>query len=124
MKVKEVGIARDNEAGFAVDGKFEEFVVAGIAARMDRVNDWDHLSDAAEETQKILAFFNGNVGIEFGARENVGQFLKSRFGDEKLGFINDLVDSLTRDGGRQEKTADESVGIRGKSSSNGGHYAN
>lgn len=35
MEIKEVGIARGNEAGFTVDGKF--FVVPGIAARMDRV---------------------------------------------------------------------------------------
>ncbi len=94
MKVKEVGIARDNEASFAVDGKFKEFVVPRIAARMDHVNDWDHLGDVAEETQKILPFFNGNVGIEFGARENVGQFLKSGFGDDKLGFFDSPADSL------------------------------
>ncbi len=29
VEVKEVGIAGDNETGFAVDSKFEEFVVAG-----------------------------------------------------------------------------------------------
>ena len=71
IEVKEVGIAGDNETGFTVDSKFEEFVVAGIAARADCVNDWDHLGDAAEETQKLLAFFYGNVGIEPGASENV-----------------------------------------------------
>jgi len=111
IEVKEVGIASDNETGFAVDSKFEEFVVAGIAARSDCVNDWDRHSDAVEETQKLLAFANGNVGIELGAGEDVGQFLKSGFGDEKLGFINGFVDSPTRDGGRQEKAANESVGI-------------
>ncbi len=105
IEVKEVGIAGDNKTGFAVDSKFEEFVVAGIAARADCVNDWDHLSDAVEETQTLLAFSNGNVGIELGAGEDVGQFLKSGFGDEKLGFINGFVDSPTRDRGRQEKAA-------------------
>ncbi len=29
IEVKEVGIASDNETSFAVDSKFEEFVVAG-----------------------------------------------------------------------------------------------
>ena len=84
MEVKEVGIARDNEAGFTVDSKFEEFVVPGIAARMDRVNDRNHLGDAAEETQKILALFNGNVGIEFGARESVGRL---NSGSEQIIFF-------------------------------------
>jgi hypothetical protein len=102
VEFKEVGIAGDNETGFAVDSKFEEFVVASIAARSDCVNDWDQHGDSVEETQKLLAFSNGNVGIELGASENVGQFLKSGFGDEKLGFINGFVDSLARDGGRQE----------------------
>jgi hypothetical protein len=105
IEVKEVDIAGDNETGFAVDSKFKEFVVAGIAARADCVNYWNCLSDAIEQTQKILAFSNGHVGIELGAREDVGQFLQSGFGDEKLGFINGFVDSLTGDGGRQEKTA-------------------
>ncbi len=70
IEFKEVGIAGDNDTGFAVDSKFEEFVVAGIAARSDCVNDWNHLGDVTEETQKLLAFSNGNVGIELGAGED------------------------------------------------------
>ena len=54
MEVKEVGIARGNEAGFTVDGKF--FVVPGIAARMDRVNNWVHLGDAVEDRPKKHAY--------------------------------------------------------------------
>ena len=96
VEVKKVGIAGDNETGFAVDSNFEEFVFASIAARPDNVNDWDYHSDAVEETQKLLAFSNGDVGIELGAGEDVGQFLKSGFGDEKLGFIYGFVDSPTR----------------------------
>ncbi len=49
VEFKEVGIAGDYKTGFAVDSKFEEIVVAGIAARSDCVNDWNHLSDAVEE---------------------------------------------------------------------------
>ncbi len=49
VEFKEVGIAGDNEAGFASHGKFEKFVVAGIAVRADCVDDWDYLGDTAEE---------------------------------------------------------------------------
>ncbi len=49
IEFEEVGIAGDNEAGFAIHGKFEKFVVAGIAVRADCVDDWDYLGDTAEE---------------------------------------------------------------------------
>ncbi len=54
IEVKKVSIAGDNETGFAVDSKLGEFVVAGIAARSDCVNDWDHLGDALACISPVL----------------------------------------------------------------------
>jgi hypothetical protein len=108
---EKVAIARDDESSVAIDSELEEFVVSGVAAFMDRLNDRDRIGDAVQEAQKVLTVLNGDVRVEFRPRKDLDKFLEDWLGEEDLCVADGLAHSAARNEVWKEKPADEGIGI-------------
>ncbi len=71
---QQIGISRNDHLGVALNSKLEKLIVFWIATHTDGPNDFDSFRNAIEKTQEILPFADSDIGVEFGAAEDVGQF--------------------------------------------------
>lgn len=76
MQRQEVFIAGNNKIRFSIDGELEKLVVPGITAGADNVDDRYDFGDASEQPEELLALFYGEVWVELGAGQDIGELLE------------------------------------------------
>jgi hypothetical protein len=62
-------------------------------------------------TQKLLTILEANVAVELWTGKNVGQLVHGGFGNQQDAMLHRPTHSLTGDRRRQQKPADEAIGI-------------
>jgi hypothetical protein len=104
---EEVLISGHDEIGSAVDGEFEKHVIIGISAGSNGVCDGNHFGYTKQEAKKLLALRDTDVRIELGAREDVGELIQDRLGNQQLSALHNPANGQARSGRREEKAANE-----------------
>src|SRR5574337_995335 len=74
MQRQQILVASQDQPRIAAQRDVQELVVAWIAARRDALRDRDQAHDAAEQAQELLPVVAGNVAVEPGTAEDIGQF--------------------------------------------------
>jgi hypothetical protein len=76
VEFQQVFVAADDAGRLATHRQFEELIVIRITADLDRFIDFDENSFQNQRSQEALPIVFRQVMIEFGAAQNVTQFLQ------------------------------------------------
>ena len=108
---EQIRIAGDQRVGFAVDGDIEEFVVARIAAGVDRAGDCDATGDATQQRNELPTFVGAEVGIELGAAQHDDKLGQRGVGNQQDAGGERGIDGAAGVAPAREQATDEDVGI-------------
>lgn len=85
---EQVFIAGEDQTGLTVQRDFEKFVITGVAAGVDSIDDGHKFAQSPEKPQKLLAILEADIAIKFRARQNVGQFIHCIFGNKQNALVH------------------------------------
>jgi hypothetical protein len=64
MESQQIGVSSDDQMRPSIQGELEKFVVFGIAAFADWIDNWHELSYAPKQSQELLTVCKTDIAVE------------------------------------------------------------